>query len=474
MKLFKNLLVTVLLAFTVTKQAQADVILYGMGGESQLGDIATPKVDDGSSNELQLPFTLSWGGSSASTFFVNTNGNITFGSGFTRFSATSFDNVPFPIIAPFWGDVDISCDTCGDIYVGSPEEGVVAVTWDRVAEYGNTENSARNTFQAVLIDRSGDTGVNGDFDVEFRYQNLEWSDNANAGFGLGNGAPPIDECEVIEDCSDFPPIDDCEVSDCEGFPPCEIESVCEFLPIPQSTQLSSLSLEQDILEAPTYYSLPGSLTEEVLELANTSNSGEEGVWTFSFRDGQYASEGQAPISLDNVDYIPEVGETPDNPRLPDGTTEEGGWEFDFEIDFGEIVFIDPDVAVGYDYVVNSGPNFASVILPSGFDARYELWLMGANGWEFADNLVAEVEYFFGQGGVSMFRILGIDTSNMIDPTDAQAFVTGLSFVAAGTIDMSQTPITEFVADPAVDVNEPNALILLSLGLGFLAFRRRKA
>ena len=121
MKLFKNLLVTVLLAFTVTKQAQADVILYGMGGESQLGDIATPKVDDGSSNELQLPFTLSWGGNSASTFFVNTNGNITFGSGFTRFSATSFDNVPFPIIAPFWGDVDISCDTCGDVYVGSPE-----------------------------------------------------------------------------------------------------------------------------------------------------------------------------------------------------------------------------------------------------------------------------------------------------------------------------------------------------------------
>lgn len=462
MKFIKTLFCAVVVFLALSQESKADVILTGMGGELGLGVQALPLVDDGSSNELNLPFNVNFFNNSYNTFFVNSNGNLTFGNGYRDYTPESFATVSAPMIAPYWGDVDVSCGSeenpsCGNIYVGSPEEGVTAVTWYDVAEFGNSGSGERNTFQAVLIDRSGDTGVDGDFDIEFRYQQLEWADSAQAGFAAGNGfngGGPGDGCEIDCEC----PGGDCECpnGDCE----CPIEecgpvNFPQSIPTPQVAELASSELAVEDIESVNYYSLPGALTQDVVELANTSNTGQDGIWTFSFRDGTFL----------------EPGQTPSNPIMPISEGE-NGWGFDFDVDFGEIVFIDPDVAVGYDYFVDNGSSFASVILPSGFNANYELWLLVNGVWEFSAFLNADEQYFFGGTGVTEFRILGIDISNMVDPTDSNAFVTGLTFTGSGNQQIRQVPITEFVAD-ATDVSEPSPLLLLLLGCGFLALQRKK-
>ncbi|MGS0759101.1 hypothetical protein ACVBEH_32590, partial [Roseateles sp. GG27B] len=54
---------------------------------------------------------------------------------------------------------------------------------------------------------------------------------------------------------------------------------------------------------------------------------------------------------------------------------------------------------------------------------------------------------FGTGGASAFRVTGIAESAMLDPSNTQAFVTGLTFTSAGTVNMTQTSITAAVPEP---------------------------
>jgi PEP-CTERM motif len=185
--------------------------------------------------------------------------------------------------------------------------------------------------------------------------------------------------------------------------------------------------------------------------------------------------------------------TAEFPLLPDVSTppEEGEpvvFDFPlFDVEEEETVFIDPVIAVGYDYIINSGPIIASVLLPTivSDDGQYTIWL-----WDGADNLfdiflsnaTAGDEFFFADhgyaAGVDRFRVLGIDHAALLDPTNPVAFVTGLTFVSAGTVDMSMAPVT-FDTDAggggeATDVPEPTALTLFGAGLFGLGWMRRRA
>lgn len=134
------------------------------------------------------------------------------------------------------------------------------------------------------------------------------------------------------------------------------------------------------------------------------------------------------------------------------------------------VFIDPTIAVGYDYQIGAGdPNFASVQLPSiqagTFSLAYNV------GGSLLSTMVAPGGTFtFPTGGVSEFEVTGIDPSLLLDPNNTTAFVTGLTFTADGLFTGTQTPITINVAAP-----EPASFTVLTssvLGVVLARCRRR--
>jgi hypothetical protein len=131
------------------------------------------------------------------------------------------------------------------------------------------------------------------------------------------------------------------------------------------------------------------------------------------------------------------------------------------------IFIDPAIAVGYDYQIISGPNFSSLFLPNVGDGEYELWLwsVALTQWVFDQMISHDVEFDFAGGGVDRFRILGIDAGAGIDPNNPEAFVTGLTFAGDGPVDMYMAPIV-------INVPEPETIVLVPLALGLMAFSLR--
>ena len=114
------------------------------------------------------------------------------------------------------------------------------------------------------------------------------------------------------------------------------------------------------------------------------------------------------------------------------------------------------------------------MLPTGFgDDVYDLWLWDdalASWYDTDTDLFGGVTFDFGTA-VDRFRILGIETSEMVDPTDGSAFVTALTFDSAGTININQNAITEFVGGTQA-VSAPAGLGIFALSL-LVLFRSRK-
>ena len=310
-----------------------------------------------------------------------------------------------PMLAPYWADVDTGSGPLpgggNQVWVMSPNENTLVVTWDRVGYF--SENTSKvNTFQLALYK----TDSNGSFDAEFRYQQLQWTTgDASDGFaGLGG------------------------VRAQAGW---------------------------DAGDGRNWQVLDGSLTDDVLNLVNTTNvlGGEKGLFRFSFNAGQ----------------LP--GSTASNPILPvfDPDEVEAGWDFTFNVTaVDQMIFIDPDVATGYTYTIETPDQFfTSVLLPEGLgDGLYtiEVW----DGTQYVTevlNAEGGTVYSFGSA-VTLFRVTGIEPEANLDPTDPYAFVTGLTFASTGTTSMSQIPIITSITAP---VPEPETLALVVAGL-FVVWR----
>ena len=417
MKMRQKQLVAALLALGLTVPASAIPLIDGLGGARDFGDLAMGRNDDGSSNRLNLPFDINFFGNTYSNFFINTNGNVSFNGRIGTFTPRPFPIASQPMIAPYWGDVDTrgsggSAAAGGNnVWVASPNSETVVVTWDTVGFYSRN-NTRENSFQLVLRDRAADTGTAGDFDIEFRYEQLEWTTGrASGGNSLGLGGTPAQAGYDAGNNTDF-------------------------------------------------FVLPGSRTGAVLDLQNTSNvsAATPGLWSFAIRNGE----------------VP--GSTPDNPLMPVET--DAGWDFEFGVDLTTRVFIDPDVAIGYDYVVNSGPNVQTVVLPSIGDNLFDIYGWNGTDWDLlaSDWLTGDV-FDFGLGGTDRFRVMGIETDALLDPLNPTAFVTGLTFAGTGIVNLSQNPITVFVAGPGqgpgASVPEPSILLLLSAGFVLLGIGKRR-
>ncbi len=146
---------------------------------------------------------LNFFGTSYSTFYVNTNGSISFGNGITTYTPTTITAGGTPAILPYWADVDTRSYYSGGqpppIYVDiDPAADVITITWPGVDYFDVTLSNhvpKANWFQLQLFDRG-----NGDFDIVFRYQSIQWTTGdasggtnglsgtpAHAGWTAGNG-----------------------------------------------------------------------------------------------------------------------------------------------------------------------------------------------------------------------------------------------------------------------------------------------
>lgn len=176
--------------------------------------------------------------------------------------------------------------------------------------------------------------------------------------------------------------------------------------------------------------------------------------------------------------------TEEDPFLPISDATPEVFDFTFNVVPQQIRFIDPVIAIGYDYVVSSGPNIATVLLPTiaSDDGQYEIYLWDGDGYDTLagiaqDGVTFDFTALVGYAsGVDRFRVLGIDQAALLDPALNTAFVTGLTFVSGGTVVMSQTAVTfdtDAVNPGPTDVPEPATMSLLGAGLAGVAWARRR-
>lgn len=284
--------------------AAAALLLPAMGEASPLltdsngsyGQVAMARNDDGFTGPVDLPFMLDFYGQTFDRFFINNNGNVTFNSGMSTYTPFDLSSLGQPMIAPFWADVDTRHPDSGLVYVGSFAPGQVSVTWDRVGYYGSHADKL-NSFQLNLY-KVGDAG---DFDIEFRYSDLQWTTgDASSGVGGLGGIPAV-----------------AGFTDGQGHA----------------------------------YLQPGSfLSPGALNMAVESNLSPEepGRWIYNIRN-------------DSPPPIP--GSTPENPFLPTGGSPEDGYEFTFNVNPDTVYFYDPPVATGYDFNI-VGAGVTSAIFPT--------------------------------------------------------------------------------------------------------------
>lgn len=141
------------------------------------------------------------------------------------------------------------------------------------------------------------------------------------------------------------------------------------------------------------------------------------------------------------------------------------------------IFIDPDVAVGYEYSVTEGPLLIDrLIAPTlAFDNQYDLFASGdfCKSYDIPLGLITGGSPFNFSEPQSCFAIRGIDVAGNLDPENPLAFVTGISFDKIGTATLTQTPITEFVSGSSTSVPGPLPLMGLGAALGWSRRLRRR-
>lgn len=221
--------------------AQAAEMVTGLGGTSGYGAVALGRNDDSSSGVIALgagfPAGIKLYSGTYTTLYINNNGNLTFRAPLGTYTPQPFPITNLPMLAAFWGDVDtrggLADPAANNVYFSTASPGKFIATWNKVGYYSGATNKL-NTFQIVLTDRS--EIAQGDFDIEYRYAQLEWTTGSASGGSNGLGGTPA-------------------------------------------------QMGYDAGDGSNFYRHPGSGTAGILDLTTTSNVGEPGVWRFEVRGG---------------------------------------------------------------------------------------------------------------------------------------------------------------------------------------------
>ncbi|KAG8549130.1 hypothetical protein GDO81_022547 [Engystomops pustulosus] len=160
-----------LVLISVFKHGSTDSsgVLYPYGEEE--GDQITPIEDDGTSGEVQLSMEFKFFAKRYKSLHVNNNGVISFNLPVSQYTPDAFPLTNGEsFVTPFWGDVDnvlggqvfyrectdqdLLLRISEDMHMHLPDLHFKATwafiaTWDKVAYYGSASKKT-NTFQAVL------------------------------------------------------------------------------------------------------------------------------------------------------------------------------------------------------------------------------------------------------------------------------------------------------------------------------------
>ncbi|MCS6979831.1 MAG: PKD domain-containing protein [Flavobacteriales bacterium] len=145
------------------------------------------QLDDGGFGPIPLPFSFCFYGTNYNSFYINTNGNITFTGVYATFTPVGFPNsTTQPMIAPFWADVDFGGfgpnNTSVCYYQVNATNAIV--TWYNVGYY-NEQHDKKNTFQVIITDGNDPVLPPGN-NVGFRYKDMQWTTGAaSCGSGVG-------------------------------------------------------------------------------------------------------------------------------------------------------------------------------------------------------------------------------------------------------------------------------------------------
>ncbi|XP_071480508.1 uncharacterized protein [Diadema antillarum] len=237
------------------------------------GDAFLPANDDGSTSELQISVVFPFFDDDHDSLFVNNNGLLSF---LVRVGQYTPD--PFPLgdsrrlIAPFWADVDTNHggtlwfrevlrlgqneamfeeadNIIRSVFVYMRQftsSWLYIATWDRVAFYGTSKPSITNTFQAVLV-----TDGRYSFAI-FNYGDINWTtgtaSNGNSCTGLGGTPAQV------------------------GF---------------------------NAGDGVRYYSVPGSRTDDIVDVEEASNVNVTGRYVFRTDSSQIIDIANPPSDLES-------------------------------------------------------------------------------------------------------------------------------------------------------------------------------
>lgn len=141
--------------------------------------VALPGNDDGSTGLVPLPFPLRFFGHTYTSLYINNNGNLSFNSPLWQYTPQTLDQLSYPMIAPFWADVDTRVGNVLRYGTGTVNgHSAFGVTWPSVGCYSMI-GSTTNAFQVILVSRP-DTG-SGNFDIEFNYGSINWDSGEASG-----------------------------------------------------------------------------------------------------------------------------------------------------------------------------------------------------------------------------------------------------------------------------------------------------
>ncbi|XP_059806237.1 sushi, nidogen and EGF-like domain-containing protein 1 [Hypanus sabinus] len=226
---------------------------YPFGVEN--GDSVNAKVDDGGSGLLEISHSFPFFGERHSGLYVNNNGIISFLKEVSQFTPVAFPiSNDRRVVAAFWADVDnrragdvfyretkdpaILQSATNDIRKYFPEhkefttQWAFIATWYKVTFFGGSSFSPVNTFQIVLV-----TDGEASFTL-FNYENITWTTGMHASSG-----------------GDFAGLGGIAAQ--AGF---------------------------NAGDGKRYFNIPGSRTDDIVDVETTTNVGLPGRWVFRIHD----------------------------------------------------------------------------------------------------------------------------------------------------------------------------------------------